>query len=223
MTLQDAIDFTGGLSETDKMPWYSYNLPAHACVTGCRLRKKANTVCSRCYAHRGRYTFRNTLAAMDRRLIACGGTRWAEAMIFLLNSKLYRSRSEEPKFFRWHDSGDIQSPLHLMKIFDICNGTPQLRHWLPTKERTMVETVIRKRPTVPANLVIRLSAHYIDEPCDRGDLGLPSAVVYTERWKVKGIAHFCPAREQGHKCGSCRACWDPAVKQVAFPLTGGRG
>ena len=27
----------------------------------------------------------------------------------------------------------------------------------------------------------------------------------------------CPAYQQGGKCGSCRSCWDPAVRNVAYP------
>jgi hypothetical protein len=29
-------------------------------------------------------------------------------------------------------------------------------------------------------------------------------------------AHNCPSRHQGNKCGACRACWNRAVKAVAY-------
>jgi hypothetical protein len=30
--------------------------------------------------------------------------------------------------------------------------------------------------------------------------------------------HACPARLQGNACGACRACWNPNVKSVDYPL-----
>ena len=145
MNLSTAIALTGGLSRTDKMPWYSYNLPTHACVTGHRLRHIRGTVCSRCYAGRGRYGFAKTVAAMDRRLVCVRGPMWARAMICLLNSRESRSRNPEAKYFRWHDSGDLQNVRHLLNIMNICDGTPDIRHWLPTKEYGMVQKALQTR------------------------------------------------------------------------------
>jgi hypothetical protein len=39
-------------------------------------------------------------------------------MALLINSK-------KSKFFRWHDSGDVQDEAHLMKIFEVCELTPR--------------------------------------------------------------------------------------------------
>jgi hypothetical protein len=41
-------------------------------------------------------------------------------------------------FFRWHDSGDLQSLDHLKKIFEVCNLTPGIQHWLPTREASII-------------------------------------------------------------------------------------
>ena len=33
--------------------------------------------------------------------------------------------SKKSKFFRWHDSGDVQDEEHLLKIFAVCKLTPE--------------------------------------------------------------------------------------------------
>ena len=38
---------------------------------------------------------------------------WVSAMVHLINSK-------KSKYFRWHDSGDVQDLDHLNKIFKVC-------------------------------------------------------------------------------------------------------
>ena len=51
---------------------------------------------------------------------------WVDAMTTLINSK-------KSDVFRWHDSGDVQDPEHLLKIFEVCENTPDKKHWMPTR------------------------------------------------------------------------------------------
>jgi len=60
-------------------------------------------------------------------------------------------------YFRWHDSGDLQSVEHFRLICDIARATPNTTHWLPTKEPRYV------KGDVPANLIVRVSAPHIDQ------------------------------------------------------------
>jgi len=64
MTKKEANNIVGGLSETYKMPCKSYNIPAELCITGSKLRKINNSVCSDCYACKGRYNFGNVQNAL---------------------------------------------------------------------------------------------------------------------------------------------------------------
>ena len=105
------------------MPEGSYNLPAAACQTGAKLRQIPGTPCYGCYAFKGRYNFPNVKDALTRRLESLDHPQWVEAMATLVKGK---------KHFRWHDSGDLQGPEHLKKIFEVCKLTPGTRHWLPT-------------------------------------------------------------------------------------------
>ena len=109
------------------------------------------------------------------------------------------------EFFRWHDSGALQSLDHLKKIFQVCELTPKVKHWLPTREASIIGCITPDQ--VPKNLIIRLSAHKVD---GKAATFWPwtSTVVTSEK--------TCPAAEQGNKCMSCRACWDRNVQNVAY-------
>ena len=156
MLKKEAIEITGGLSAPSKMPGPSMNLPAWACVTGAKLAKIPGTPCHGCYALKGRYRFPNVKAALNRRLAKLMDPRWVDAMVTLIDA--------EP-WFRWHDSGDIQSAKHLTNIFEVCKRTPGTRHWLPTQERKYLQFL--DPAIVPPNLIIRLSGSKIDGPAPK--------------------------------------------------------
>jgi hypothetical protein len=180
------------------MPGFSYNLPATRCITGAKLVKIPGSVCSGCYALKGRYRFPNVKDAMQRRLDSINHPLWIKAMATsILETKT--------GFFRWHDSGDLQSLDHLKKIFEVCNLTPGIQHWLPTRETSIIACI--QADEVPKNLIIRLSAHKVD---GKASTFWPwtSTVVTSEK--------TCPAAEQGNKCLDCRACWDRTIPNVAY-------
>ena len=190
---------TGGLSKPSKMPGYAYNLPTHACIVGTKLRAVPGSTCEFCYAHeRGRYRFSNVKEALNRRLAAIHKPGWALNMAADINARTSR-------YFRWHDSGDIQSIKHLLKIFHVCRMTPDVAHWLPTREAGLLSKIPAAR--VPANLTIRLSATKVDGPPPRS-WALTSTVVTEGR--------TCPAPDQGNECKSCRACWDQSIRNIAY-------
>ena len=200
MLKKEASKITGGLSAPGKMPEGSYNLPASACKTGAKLRLIPDTPCFGCYAFNGRYNFPNVKDALARRLESLTHPQWVEAMAVLIKGK---------KFFRWHDSGDIQSVNHLKKIFQVCDLTPNTMHWLPTQERQFLPL---PGSTIPKNLIIRLSNAKNDtKPGNAWSHW--STVVKTPR-----AGHICPAPEQGNNCGSCRACWSKDVREVQYKI-----
>ena len=179
------------------MPGPSINLPAWNCKTGVKLQAVAGSVCAGCYAMKGRYRFPNVREAMDKRLAALTDPRWVDAMVTLI--------SGEP-WFRWHDSGDIQSIGHLENIFRVCRKTPATQHWMPTREAQFIKRL--KINQVPRNLIIRMSSHMIDQ-------GPVSFWPWTSTVVTSGKS--CPAQEQGNECKDCRQCWDRSVKNVAYP------
>jgi hypothetical protein len=200
MLKKEAAQITGGLSAPGKMPEGSYNLPAHACQTGAKLRKIPGTPCFGCYAFKGRYNFPNVKDALTRRLESLTHPQWIEAMVVLIKGK---------KFFRWHDSGDLQGPEHLTNIFEVCKLTPGTQHWLPTQERKLLTFL--DPAIIPTNLIIRLSNAKNDTK--PGNAWTHWSTVVTHGAKP---GHICPAPEQGNNCGSCRACWSKDVREVQY-------
>ena len=204
MLKKEARLITGGLSKPSKMPGPAYNLPATACITGAKLAKVPGTVCYGCYALKGRYRFRNVRLALARRLESLGHPQWVTAMTILIKGE---------KFFRWHDSGDLQSAWHLKQIFEVCNNTPDTAHWLPTREARYLPL---NHDSIPKNLTIRFSSHKIDQPPVKS---WPwASTVYSHDAPIYGATSLkCPALNQGNSCKTCRACWDRKISNVTYP------
>jgi hypothetical protein len=68
--------------------------------------------------------------------------------------------TKKSKFFRWHDSGDVQDLKHLAKIFKVARLTPDVQHWMPTREAWVKPYLSR----APKNLLIRFSMPMVDQP-----------------------------------------------------------
>ena len=201
MLKKEAREITGGLSKPSKMPGPAYNLPAWKCITGVKLQAVSGSVCHGCYALKGRYRFNNVRMALARRLESLKHPRWVEAMTALIYG--------EP-WFRWHDSGDIQSHAHLNRIFQVCDRTPDTMHWMPTREAQFIKDIPPDK--IPTNLIIRMSSHMIDQK--------PVSFWPWTSTVSTGLAqpgHRCPAQNQGNKCLTCRACWDRTVSNVTYP------
>jgi len=202
MNLKEAKQITGGLSSPSKMPGYAYNLPAPMCITGRTLVDVIGSVCEGCYALKGRYRFPNVKDALNRRLNSLTHPQWIEAMTFLISHY-----SKKVPFFRWHDSGDLQSVDHLKNIFEVCKATPEISHWLPTREAKFLK--LMDPEVLPKNLIIRMSSHMIDQA---------PVKFWPHTSTVVRADSTCPARDQGNECGSCRNCWNKEVSNVAYPL-----
>jgi hypothetical protein len=198
MKAKELDQLTGTLSKPSKMPGWAYGIPAKECKVGSKLAKIPGTVCHGCYALKGCYVFPVVQAAQYKRLAAIDNPLWVKAMA----AQILRRRS---KYFRWHDSGDLQNLEHLKKIFAICRLTPDVNHWLPTREAGIVQQVTPAE--VPQNLIIRISATKVDG-------SPPTFWPYTS--SVVTEKKTCPAAEQDNKCLDCRACWDRSVPNVAY-------
>jgi hypothetical protein len=155
----------------------------------------------------GRYAWKPIQTALKRRLTAIDHPDWVDAMAESI-------QRQSPEYFRWHDSGDLQSLEHLERIVEVCRRTPDTRHWLPTREYRIVADYRRAHGDFPENLNIRLSAHMIG-----GTIGHPNGLtISTVSTDGMSGSHECPSRFQGNKCGDCRACWDRGVAHVDYRL-----
>jgi hypothetical protein len=146
----------------------------------------------------------NVQIAQERRLKSLTHPLWVDAMVCLIGAL-------RVKYFRWHDSGDVQDIGHLRRIVGVAKRTPHINHWLPTREYSIIAKYRTVYGAFPDNLVVRLSAHMIDGDAPSG-YGLPTSTVSSN-----GSA-TCPAPHQGNACQDCRACWEPNVPNVAYGL-----
>ena len=196
MKVSEAIKITGTLSKPSKMPGFSIGLPAKECKTGSKLRKVPGSTCYNCYALKGCYVFKVVQEAQYRRLAALKHDQWTMAMAAQINSK-------KVKFFRWHDSGDVQDLEHLNKIYEVCKLTPEVKHWMPTREAWIKDHVSR----APDNLIIRFSMPMVNQE---------PAGSWPNTSTVLTAGATCPAPLQDGKCKECRMCWNKKIKNVSY-------
>lgn len=198
-----AEKITGGLAWPGKMPCPAWGISASRCKVGSVLAQVEGTICHACYAGKGTFRFENTRRKLEIAYQGLNHPLWVPSMIFLI-------RWHAADRFRWFHSGDLQHVNHFRAIIRVCLETPDVLHWLPTRES---ETVLACRQEVPPNLVVRASGTRIDGPPPAW-WPLTSTVVTSE------TASTCPASVAGGNCDShgCRACWEPSVPNVAYRL-----
>jgi hypothetical protein len=193
---------TGGLSKPSKMPESAWGIPAVRCKLGAVLTAVEGSVCSTCYARKGRYRLGHVKDKLDERYRGLEHPLWVPAMVLLI--RWYVGR-----YFRWFDSGDLQCMNHLHNVCEVARHTPDILHWLPTQEHDLVR---RYDGDIPGNLTIRVSAQMLD-----GDV--PSWWPHTSSvftTQPPEDAHVCPAQDHDNFCGPCRACWDRKVTHVSY-------
>jgi len=216
MTLKAAIEEAGKVSlGNGKMPGSTFAISATQCKTGGKLAGIKNSTCSRCYAlkleklrpsvHQG-WMANYTKATKQ---IAANPDSWARAAAFQIAKAWQKSGQAYHRLF---DSGDLQSIEMLDAIARTARLTPEIKHWLPTREASIVKAWM-KANICPDNLIIRVSATMIGDK--------PTSSPWTSTVHRKGeshTGHACPASTQGNQCGNCRACWSDSVKNISYPL-----
>ena len=201
-SIKTAESIIGGLTTTSKMPSLSLSLPAKECNKGSKLREIKGSVCFNCYAMKGCYSWKPVQKAQYKRLKALAHPQWVDAMVYLINNK---KRVSESGVFRWHDSGDIQSLEHFENILKVVRATPNIKHWLPTKESQLIKTY---KGSIPDNLVIRLSGSMVNGKAPKYS---NTSVVTTNSDMAT-----CRAFENAGACGDCRKCWNKDIKNITY-------
>jgi len=242
MTLKKAQEESGKVSlGNTKMPSTTFAISAKACKVGSKLEKIEGSTCSRCYALKLQKLrpsvdqgWTNNLLKAEK-LISDNPTLWAKQMTFQIERGC---KKLGVLFHRWFDSGDLQSVEMLRAIVLCAEMTPDIAHWLPTREAKIVKEYRKLYGKEPRNLVIRVSATMIgDKPiaghtntstvhkkgqevhgkeCLAYRTNKDAIVVDLDTFQAMGKAE---KKEQdfGH-CGNCRACWNPSVENISYPL-----
>ena len=204
-TIKQALDIIGGLSAPSKMPCPSYSISAKRCITGSKLAKIEGTVCHNCYALKGNYVrYAKTIdTAHERRYQALSNPQWIEAISFIINK-------QKLEYFRWHDSGDIQSFQHLLNIVSVADNCPNTQFWIPTKESNLVKQYLDNFGDFPSNLIVRVSATKRDSK--------PPKFQFTSTVHLanSAIGTECPSYKQAGKCLDCRNCWNKSISNISY-------
>ena len=146
---------------------------------------------------------------MIPKTVKINNPKWVNAISWLI---LNQDNKKDKDFFRWHDSCDVQSIEHLRKIVLVCENTPHIKHWLPTREYKIVNDYLEKYGSFPLNLVVRLSAHMIDGKAPETK-GLNTSTVSKDNDPI-GIE--CRAPKQAGECWDCRMCWNKDIKNISY-------
>lgn len=122
------------------------------------------------------------------------------------------ARKSKVKFFRFFDSGDLQSVKMLDDIVQIAKLLPGIKFWLPTREREIVKDFLAQGKKFPRNLTVRISAVMVGQATGPLPKGTQGSTVSA------GVGYSCPAPTQENNCGDCRACWQKSVESVDYHL-----
>lgn len=214
-TMKEAITYVHSLSNPSKMATCGYSISALECNVGGLLFNVKGSVCEHCYARKGHYIFPVVKNAHEKRLNKINNEPlWVDAMIYIINNK--KRGGQKLNKFRWHDSGDLQSEKHLSMICEIARETPYVKHWLPSKETTVIRKYMETHD-VPSNLNIRISASMINgKPIQIK--GTTTSIVISKEMMGKNDMD-CPIYaddSHGKSCGDCEECYKKTVKNVNY-------
>ena len=204
MLVKEAITHGKVSLGNTKMPGSTFAICAFACITGGKLAKVKGSVCEQCNMRRLQKIRPCVDQGYKKNLFkwqVSNSSNWIAAMVFQIK------RYAVDGFHRWFDSGDLQSLEMLLGIAETARQTPEVKHWLPTKEYS-IYTKYLKTNTLPTNLIVRVSAAMID--------GKPSKAFQNTSTVHRNNEPLGFECKGGNTCGPCRACWDKKVENVSY-------
>lgn len=199
-----AVKIAGSLGKPSKMPGRSYGISAKLCKVGSKLASIVGSTCHNCYALKAHYSYPSVQKAHANRAASLSSVSWVDAMV-------YQIRESKTDYFRWHDSGDLQSLQHLFDIVRIAEALPAVAFWMPTREKGLINQYIRSFGDFPSNLCVRVSAAMVD-----GDAPKGFDCTSTVHEHNNAIGVECEAYKNNNKCGDCRKCWDRSIKNISY-------
>lgn len=225
MTLKHAVSVAGKVQPgNSKIVGSTYNLPTELCKTGQKLAKVSGSVCASCYATKiEKGIHGKTVLASEwnnyNKWVNCERSEWIHAIAKQIENRSrlkHKNGKAGAGLHRWFSSGDLQGMGMLKAIVEVCKLTPNVKHWLPTKEKGIVNQYLRTVGDFPDNLNVRLSDPMID---GNQIIATDSKITRSSVQKTKELAgHLCPvtADKSRKSCGSCKACWDKSVQYIVY-------
>ncbi|MGO8930723.1 MAG: hypothetical protein ACLQU3_28020 [Limisphaerales bacterium] len=243
----------------------TWSLPA---IAACPLRDET---CQHCYALERWY--RNDLPRQIDRVLRLEYLRrlihqdslatWVDWMV----TKLKALPADEPwppalrrqglpdgfycgdrvQYFRWHDSGDLFHEEYALAIFSVCEATPRVAHWLPTRMGGLVRTLVQQGAVIPNNLSIQVSVQRGGK-LEQAQIQALREVLEVQPSARIGLSYshngpagrnvdvrlvkdtfgdgatVCPAltasAPKDRVCKGCRRCWGASIGEpVVYPMS----
>ena len=233
-TLKQAHEIAGKVQKgNSKIHGSTFNLPTQFCNVGSKLKQITGSVCSDCYAVKiekgihGKTVLNSEMNNYNKwkETESTGNyALWVNAMTKQIenHSRLKQKKNEQGfNLHRWFSSGDLQGLSMLECIVQIARNTPTIRHWLPTKEKIVVENYIRKHGKFPDNLTVRVSDSMIDGKQNKPSEYYVRSTVQGRKTKQEDsrlIGYSCPVTldKKRKSCGDCSACWNKDVSYIIY-------
>ena len=205
------------LSKTSKMPGKSFSIPSSLCKMGSKLSLIEGSVCSKCYAKKGSYCYPavKSLRQGNYDHYIENKDTFIDDLKTLIQAEYLNTGVP---YFRWFDSGDLQSYAMLSDMVRIAYALPHIQFWLPTKELDLIKQLVSNYDDMelqlPANINIRVSVFMVDG----NYLDFSSMNQSIQQTRV--ISKDTPELDSEYvclgKCVECNyACWDDTVN-VAY-------
>lgn len=193
------------ISKTSKMPCPSWSLQAvETCPGSIKPDGGLVDACSKCYADKGFYKMKPAKNLRIHNKQDWKRDDWVSNMVEYMDLLQY---------FRWFDSGDIYTIVLAKKILKVCELTPWVKHWIPTRSHKFEKFMpIFNKLRALSNVSIRFSSDSTKGEYIKGLHG--STIIPNEYFKTD--AFICRANTRGHKCGPCRACWNKDIPIIAY-------
>lgn len=160
--------------------------------------------CKGCYATTGNYVFKRVKELRGYNKKTWKDKNWTNAMIFSI---------QDGRYFRWFDSGDMYSLELARKIYEVMKGTPETKHWLPTKMHKFkkFEEILKKMESLP-NVVVRRSSDSINGEFSE----LHGSTIIESLENVPSGVKPCLSSLNDGKCNGCRDCWNKEIPVIGY-------
>ena len=127
---------------------------------------------------------------------------------------------EEEKVFRWHASGEIESPQYLEDMMQIASEYPDVHFYSYTKRFKWIEEYLDKHGSFPKKYLDQVQLFVWDDLDDPTLAHLPHCPsVEWHKGETKGHLNHTPfSNGKPRNCKNCGLCWKGRMKGKAIAV-----
>lgn len=217
ITISEHNDKTGNIPSFNTLAGkdeHFYRAPKE--LDGARVKGTCNNNCPGCYAAKLTRYPQIMIAYLHNTILA---TEHCTEMFEQLQAWL---RLYEPRYFRYHDSGDIPSYEYLINMIKTAEKFDDITFYTYTKRFDYLRLLIKNGIDLPNNLIINLSS-WTGETDDPTDImkALNVNLYYYDDKKNSELPH-CPAvdkdgKRTGVQCRQCKKCMRHGNATAVYP------